>query len=1237
VSSSKIDQLGGFKQSMASPSRNGATFMSTKEEFQPPDQKDSVPSKTTFYSQLSIRVAQPVGSMSISPSNRDVALAARKGLFIIDLENPWSPPRVLYHFTNWEVADIQWNPHSARDKWVASTSNQKAFIWNLERPEHNTIHIVLHGHTRAISDVNWSPFDPDKIATCSVDAFINLWDLRTPTKPSSSFCAWTAGATQVKFNRKNKYLLASAHDRDLKIWDIRMGSLPITSIRAHTAKIYGIDWSRHDDSNIITCSLDKSVKYWNIHEPGKCQGQILTNSPVWRARHTPVGHGILTMPQRLETTLYLWNREKPEKPVHSFQGHKDVVKEFVWRMKGGGDSNVDDREFQLVTWSKDQHLRLWPIKDEHLQSIGHKRGQRRRITDKFTRTGHSTHTYRDSPRRKLFTSSQTSALTVPTLKVMPGNRMSSITSYMGPPSTEIYRRLKISPLSWMQGVKIIKQRGEEAGSAGTAPRNWLDELGQVSKKFPQVVFNPLIIPDRRCTISLHSHGPWADDGVAFLQINVYFPEEYPERGVPDFEIQKTGMISMMSRSQILRLLDFIANKCASQKRPCLEACIRYLLGEESGEKYGRSDMDLSRRPPHGRNWSSLQDAGERDDHNVPFPNLCGARFSGNGQLICFFSCYRARDSSNTNPKSARYTYTHPPTYEYFDQYKVISQLPRRFAHLGDDDNPSSDGPDDENESLNLFMYPSIRKQDTVGTGALYQPATKLNRTGYTVYLHDLSDWIPVSKKLAIEYTLLGDDPIHICNHNARVAAKHNRSDLEEIWLLAALILDDQVPCDKRRGFVGSGIQQNVPRSATKRRDSGTAVEPPFIDDNGSFMPFRIQWGYHPFGADLVKKIFQHFATIGDVQTLAMLSCVFREPEKKTVEADDMSTPDSFGSAPLNQSSDYFNYQRNPERLSLSTSHRTNVSSMMNHSFVSHFSDTYSSRGSWHGYYPNDYALNFLSATPTTFASNGFSLGESTVHGINMPIPDSSYHKKTIPGSMMSYPSSGSTADSLPRGSSPAGFASKSENEHMNSDRGDFSISENKKDFEDETWPTHLPLLETDAQAAITYDQYRLAYAKLLYMWGLLEARAELLKFMDLVKSKTIFGGLVVDKENLRTVHSVCQTCGSATVNTSTRGRLKLRCTNESCETNKKNARKESGIKCSICRCLTKGLVSFCIKCNHGGHAMHMRDWFANNNVKCPSGCGCSCILTHLLGEETGYFTFLQKSIYIASTVEKYTS
>jgi WD40 repeat protein len=94
-----------------------------------------------------------------------------------------------------------------------------------------------------------------------------------------------AGATQVKFNRKNQYLLASAHDKDVNIWDIRVsfavirrygqihvknylahiykyqkGSVPVTTINAHSTKIYGIDWSRQNDHDIVTCGLDKTVK-----------------------------------------------------------------------------------------------------------------------------------------------------------------------------------------------------------------------------------------------------------------------------------------------------------------------------------------------------------------------------------------------------------------------------------------------------------------------------------------------------------------------------------------------------------------------------------------------------------------------------------------------------------------------------------------------------------------------------------------------------------------------------------------------------------------------------------------------------------------------------------------------------------------------------------------------------------------------------------------------------------------
>ncbi|CAG8795394.1 3050_t:CDS:1, partial [Cetraspora pellucida] len=49
-------------------------------------------------------------------------------------------------------------------------------------------------------------------------------------------------------------------------------------------------------------------------------------------------------------------------------------------------------------------------------------------------------------------------------------------------------------------------------------------------------------------------------------------------------------------------------------------------------------------------------------------------------------------------------------------------------------------------------------------------------------------------------------------------------------------------------------------------------------------------------------------------------------------------------------------------------------------------------------------------------------------------------------------------------------------------------------------PKTVTLLDDDRSTTALHDQYRLAYAEILYHWGLYEARAELLKFMSFVKT-----------------------------------------------------------------------------------------------------------------------------------------
>lgn len=212
---------------------------------------------------ISIKLDEAVGSATISPSGRDVCLAARKGLFILDLDDAWATPRFLPHYSD-IVADVQWSPHSTRAHWVVSTSGPKALVWNLAATPASGASAIEHiclGHERSITDINWAVFQYDTLATCGIDGNVLCYDLRLGgRRPTIRYSGWRYGATQVKYNRQSANLLASSHGEYVYIWDDRKGSSPVTTIQAHKQKIYGIDWSRKTRDDIVTCSLDSTVK-----------------------------------------------------------------------------------------------------------------------------------------------------------------------------------------------------------------------------------------------------------------------------------------------------------------------------------------------------------------------------------------------------------------------------------------------------------------------------------------------------------------------------------------------------------------------------------------------------------------------------------------------------------------------------------------------------------------------------------------------------------------------------------------------------------------------------------------------------------------------------------------------------------------------------------------------------------------------------------------------------------------
>ncbi|KAI5289284.1 hypothetical protein KEM54_004122 [Ascosphaera aggregata] len=863
----------------------------------------------TFGEDSCFHIDQPVGSLSISP--------------------------FLPHHTPWEVADVQWSPFASRDFWVVSTSNQKALVWNLAmKTTHNSIEHVLHAHSRAITDINFSALHPDVLATCAVDSFVHCWDLRTPSRPALSFSDWVAGATQVKWNKHDPHVIASSHDRKLHIWDDRKGAYPLRTINAHETKIYGVDWNRLRPEAIVTCSLDRTIKFWNYESEIDLPEKVIhTSYPVWRARNTPFGKGCLAMPQRGDSNLHLYSRsvkEDPfqnEEPVHLFTGHKGQVKEFVWRARGGIEDTIDHREFQLVSWDTDKELRLHKIAPEVLAAIDYEKGKTYNPFNNYPRAGAKYRSFQDESKLK-------DRPEMLHLEAAKGNQTrgsgmnigatsgfytrswnkplgDSITSAPGMKGRRSTLRADMNPISWMRGVKISGWEVETLG----------DEITHVGEKFTKVSFESVNVGQRKATVSMH--GPWGPERCSiFLKVDIKFPTNYP----------RSATLCSTSRKQ-------------KKRGGCLEPALRYLLGEHSVEEsvaQANENVDAIKSPDVSGDESSDEDEDRKfRSHDlsvsseellrpinanvmVPVARASGALWTNDGRLICFFPPKKEKPSFFPEimglSEISRLGRT-DKTFEAFGRLQAGSPGPRRSKNGGtvtageaSDDNgseymsdcsytASSSGSSASTDALGSdpaqyhstntwragsfgFRKPMSADNSSRSLNGMTTAFSAIEPKYNTLYIYTFDDLVPSKRSLAERYEIFGNRP-DVCAHNMSVAADLGFADLANVWGLIKLMIESQTPIEThmKNGMLEKptlalidldALDNEVDTKSSEAVNSASKKQKLFAKVSQSV---KMRWGAHPFGAKfLVPALFEYFERIGDVQMLAMLSCILYEPE-----------------------------------------------------------------------------------------------------------------------------------------------------------------------------------------------------------------------------------------------------------------------------------------------------------------------------------------------------------------------
>ena len=550
------------------------------------------------------RDLQSCSSMGVSSSGQLGLLAGRRVLGLVNLDNPAVLVSREARQSKWDVITCQWS--LLEENMVAIASNNKVEIFNPVEGDQE-FRFSLRAHTRIITDLAWHTHNKDLVATSATDAYIYLWDLRDYRRPTVALQA-VAGAVKVKWNKVSGKYLATAHEGEVKLWDIRTSKSPVQYINAHYSRIYDMDWSHDDENHLVTTSQDHTVKFWNISNPSKAESIIKVQSaPVWRVGHTPFGHGLLTLGMQSvilgENNIMLWNNNNLVSPVHTFYV-PDMILDLAWRQW------PDSNRCQLVTWSKDLTLRMWNIDPELQEKCG--------VVIEDLEIDRSEDFEQNSP--NLFEIMSEEKKTDGYVEIEEEETVvisSPAQSYLRPSS--LFSSISESIPSSYSPHSLHYDRNKPMNlNYEFSLINYSDKLRVEHEDAEERVF----------TVS-------ANTSKNQLVLNVKFPLNYPNQVAPTFSFLEGTTIDNVSRNNILQKLKNAAKQQTSRNRRCLESCLRqFELSVDALNQVEEEQLQVNN--PQFSSASSTQSMfGEFSDHNVPFPRSSGARFCGDGHLVCF--------------------------------------------------------------------------------------------------------------------------------------------------------------------------------------------------------------------------------------------------------------------------------------------------------------------------------------------------------------------------------------------------------------------------------------------------------------------------------------------------------------------------------------------------------------------------------------------------------------------------
>ncbi|KAK3896936.1 hypothetical protein C8A05DRAFT_39516 [Staphylotrichum tortipilum] len=267
----------------------------------------------------------------------------------------------------WDTNLVKVNPEYLSVNWESGGGGAFAVIPLNERGKLPDQIPLFRGHTAAVLDTDWHPFNDRIIASASDDGKVFIWEVpknftlytdaeEVPSvSPVSRLPGHSRKVGHVLFNPAAEGILASSSgDFTVKLWDITTGQASITL--KHPEIVQSLSWSPNG-AMLVTTSRDKKLRVWDVrqekpvHEYAGHEG-AKNSRAVWMGEHNRIATtGFSRMSER---QIGLWEpgRKDPIGGFTSLDSISGVCMPF-WDdgsnclyLAGKGDGNIRYFEYE---------------------------------------------------------------------------------------------------------------------------------------------------------------------------------------------------------------------------------------------------------------------------------------------------------------------------------------------------------------------------------------------------------------------------------------------------------------------------------------------------------------------------------------------------------------------------------------------------------------------------------------------------------------------------------------------------------------------------------------------------------------------------------------------------------------------------------------------------------------------------------------------------------------------------